>query len=145
MEAWMWWLIAAGLLVILELVTGTFYLLMVSVGLIAGAGTAAMFDSVAIQFLVAAVIGFGATSVLHFSRFGMQHKIEASRNADVNIDIGQQLEVEEWSDSGNGRYVARSKYRGALWDIELQEGRAESGRFEIVQIVGSRLIVRPSM
>ncbi len=145
MEAWMWWLIAAALLVILELMTGTFYLLMVSIGLLAGAGAAALFGSTAVQFLIAAIVGFSATSALHFSRFGMRHKIEATRNPDVNIDIGQKLEVQEWTDSGNGRFVARSKYRGALWDIELQEGRAEAGRFEIIQVLGSRLIVKPSL
>ncbi|WMW82413.1 NfeD family protein [Undibacterium cyanobacteriorum] len=143
MEAWMWWLIAAGAVVILELMTGTFYLLMVSIGLLAGAAMASLFDSVALQLVVAAVVGAVATTCLHFSRFGLQHKPEVSSNPNVNIDIGQQLDINEWTDAGNGRFVARSKYRGALWDIELQHGHANNGRFEIVQVVGSRLVVRP--
>src|SRR5471032_42773 len=38
MADWMHWLIAAGVVVILELFTGTFYLLMIAIGIAAGAG-----------------------------------------------------------------------------------------------------------
>ncbi|MFS2021308.1 NfeD family protein, partial [Massilia sp. CT11-108] len=37
MAEWMGWLVAAGVLVILELFTGTFYLLMIAIGLAAAA------------------------------------------------------------------------------------------------------------
>ena len=37
MTDWMSWLVVAGILVIAELFTGTFYLLMIAIGLSAGA------------------------------------------------------------------------------------------------------------
>ncbi|MBC3880072.1 NfeD family protein [Undibacterium sp. LX40W] len=142
MDAWMMWLVLAGLVVILELFTGTFYLLMISVGLLAGAGVAAIGFASPFQLLVAAIVGSIATISLHFSRFGWKQRGEASRDPNVNIDIGQQLTVAEWIEIGQGKYTARTKYRGALWDVELHQGRAEAGLFEIEEVVGSRLIVK---
>jgi hypothetical protein len=70
MADWMNWLAAAGVLVILELLTGTFYLLMIAVGLALGAGAALLGWSAPWQTLVAAVVGIVATGVLHQSPLG---------------------------------------------------------------------------
>lgn len=142
MDAWMMWLVLAGLVVILELFTGTFYLLMIAIGLVAGSAVAALGAPSAIQLLVGAIVGSVATISLHFSRFGWKQRGEVSRDPNVNIDIGQQLSVTEWIAMGQGKFIARTKYRGALWDVELRQGRAEAGLFEIEEVVGSRLIVK---
>lgn len=137
MSDWMGWLIAAGVLVVLELFSGTFYLLMIAIGLCAGALAALAGGGAAVQMLGAAVVGVIATAVLHRSRFGYARRGNAARDPNVNLDIGQQLQVSHWHEGH-----ARVKYRGALWDVELGPGaQAQPGMFKIVEVQGSRLIV----
>ncbi|MEJ7805458.1 MAG: NfeD family protein [Telluria sp.] len=137
MNEWMIWLSLAGALVVFELFTGTFYVLMIAAGMAAGA-LAAMFGlSVPAQIAIAAIIGVAATGLLHRSRFGRPLKQDAARDPNVMLDIGQNLDVETWHD---GR--ARVMYRGAQWDVDLAPGAiAGAGTFRIVEVQGSRLIV----
>lgn len=137
MTHWMIWLVAAGVLVIAELFTGTFYLLMIAIGLGAGALAALGGASGPLQILVAAAFGLAATAILHRSRFGKPAKSMATRDRNVNLDIGQRIAVPQWQD---GR--ARVMYRGALWDVELGPGaQPEAGEYRIVEVLGNRLIV----
>lgn len=144
MNAWMSWLAFAGLVVILELFTGTFYLLMVAVGLLAGALAAWCNAGSSAQMIVAAIVGAVGTLALHKSKFGWRAKQEASRDPNVNMDIGQAIRVEFWEDQGDGKFTARAMYRGAMWDVELLHSAAFAGMFIIEEIQGSRLMVRPS-
>ena len=80
MSDWMNWLVGAGILVIAELFTGTFYLLMIAIGLACGGIAALLGLSGPIQTLVAAATGLVATSILHHSRFGCPARISASRD-----------------------------------------------------------------
>ncbi len=140
MTDWMGWLVVAGILVIAELFIGTFYLLMIAIGLSAGALAALAGAGGPVQTLVAAAIGLAATAILHRSRFGKPAKLDATRDRNVNLDIGQRVAVPEWQD---GR--ARVMYRGALWDVELGPGALpEAGDYRIVEVRGSRLIVANS-
>ncbi|MES2755932.1 MAG: NfeD family protein [Pseudomonadota bacterium] len=137
MADWIYWLVAAGVLVVLELFTGTFYLLMIAIGVASGALAASMGMSVPVQAIVAGVVGVAATGLLHRSRFGRPARGDPARDRNVNIDIGQHLTVDAWRDG-----KARVMYRGALWDIELAHGaHAQAGVFKIVEVQGSRLIV----
>jgi membrane protein implicated in regulation of membrane protease activity len=140
MADWMGWLVAAGVLVILELFTGTFYLLMVAIGLAVGGGVALAGAAGPVQAIAAAVVGVLATGLLHRSRLGHPAKTDARRDRNVNLDIGQRVTVPAWD---NGR--ARVMYRGALWDVELTHGAApHAGEFRIVEVQGSRLVVANS-
>jgi membrane protein implicated in regulation of membrane protease activity len=131
------WLAAAGVLVVLELFSGTFYLLMIAIGLAAGALAALSGFSGPMQMMMASGVGVVATALLHRSRFGHAGRGNAARDPNVNIDIGQRVEVDRWQDGH-----ARVKYRGALWDVELGPGaQAQPGMFKIVEVQGSRLIV----
>lgn len=143
MNATMSWLAVAGVVVILELFTGTFYLLMVALGLLAGALAAWFNLSASFQMIVAAVVGMGATLALHKSKFGWREKTNVSRDPNVNMDIGQSIKVEFWEDQGNGKFTARAMYRGAMWDVDLSNSAAFAGMFIIEEVQGSRLIVRP--
>ena len=137
MQIWMEWLIAAGVLVILELFSGTFYLLMIAIGLGFGALAALGGASGPVQAIVAGVVGVIATGLLHRSRFGKPAKTNAARDQNVNLDIGQRVNVPAWQDG-----KARVMYRGALWDVELGQGAMpQAGDFKIVEVQGSRLIV----
>jgi membrane protein implicated in regulation of membrane protease activity len=137
MADWMNWLVAAGVLVVLELFTGTFYLLMIAIGLGFGAMAAWAGMGTPVQTIVAAVVGLIATGLLHRSRFGRPARGNAARDPNVNLDIGQHVTVDAWRDG-----KARVMYRGALWDVELGQGaHPQAGVFKIVEVQGSRLIV----
>jgi membrane protein implicated in regulation of membrane protease activity len=137
MADWIMWLIAAGVLVALELFSGTFYLLMLALGALAGALVAALRIDIPGQMLAAAVVGIAATVLLRRSRYGKTVKTDSARDPNINLDIGQSLEVALWSER-----TARVMYRGALWDVELAPGMpSEPGMYIIREVRGSRLIV----
>ena len=137
MNEWMIWLALAGALVVFELFTGTFYVLMIAIGMGFGALAALFGFSVPAQIATAAVVGVLATGLLHRSRFGRPLRSDAARDPNVNLDIGQSLEVGSWSDG-----KARVMYRGAMWDVDLAPGAiAGAGTFRIVEVRGSRLVV----
>ena len=137
MNEWMIWLAVAGVLVVFEMFTGTFYVLMIAAGMAFGSIAAMAGVSVPAQIAIAAVVGVLATGLLHRSRFGRPLKRDAARDPNVMLDIGQSIHVDTWSDG-----KARVMYRGAQWDVDLAPGAvAESGAYKIVAVQGSRLIV----
>ena len=140
MADWMGCLVAAGVLVILELLIGTFHLLMIALGLALGGIVALAGAALSVQAIVAGIVGVLATGLLHRSKFGRPAKQDARRDRNVNLDIGQRVSVPAWND---GR--ARVMYRGALWDVELGQGATpHAGDFRIVEVHGSRLVVADS-
>jgi membrane protein implicated in regulation of membrane protease activity len=136
MQAYVWWFVLGFGLVVAELMTGTFYLLVIAIAL-ACAGVAAFFDApLALQLVIAAAIGLGGSVWLRKSRFGRLH----GRGVDLvqNMDIGQIVHIERWSPNR----TARAAYRGAQWDVELAPGEAmQAGEFVIRDIQANRLIV----
>lgn len=137
MADWIMWLIAAGVLVALELFSGTFYLLMIAIGALAGALVAFLRIDLPGQMLAAAVVGVIATVLLRRSRYGRRVPTDAARDPNVNMDIGQTVQVTHWDNR-----TARVTYRGALWDVELApDADAVAGIFHIREVRGSRLIV----
>jgi len=144
MNAWMIWAALAGIVVILELFSGTFYLLMISIGMVAGALVAAIGGTSALQLVIAGAVGCLATVLLHRSKYGWKGNAHAERDPNVNMDIGQLIEVGQWNADGHGRFSARVSYRGAMWDVELHQGVGEPGRYLIQEVQGSKFIVKPS-
>jgi membrane protein implicated in regulation of membrane protease activity len=145
MTDWITWFALAGALVILEMFTGTFYLLMIGLGLAAGGLAALAGLSPALQFVAAALVGVVATVGLRRSRWGKINKTTAARDANVNLDIGETVAVSEWSQTEGVPSVARVMYRGAMWDVELEAGAtARAGSFIIREMRGNRLIVANS-
>ncbi|WP_087735520.1 NfeD family protein [Paraburkholderia piptadeniae] len=139
MHSGLFWWIGAGVLIVLELMHGTFYLLMVALGFIAAALARLAGADLPLQFGVAAVVALGAVIVLRKSRYGRKTKTraEAARNPDVNLDIGSTLTVPAWHD---GR--ARTSYRGASWEVELSPGEPEDANlYEITALRGNCLVV----
>lgn len=131
-----WW-IGAGVLVVLELLSGTFYLLMIALGCVAAAIAHIAGAAADMQFAVAAIVALAAVLVLRRSRFGRRTRKEASRNPDVNLDIGQTVSVPAWHERR-----ARVSYRGAEWDVELAPGEPDDARiYEIKELRGSCLVV----
>ena len=133
-----WFVVAFGLLVA-ELLTGTFYLLVISMALAVAGVSAWLGAPSALQFVVAAAIGLGGSMWLRATRFGKRLH-ERGDDRVQNMDIGQSLRVENWT----AARTARANYRGAVWDVELAPGeQAASGEFVIREINANRLIVAP--
>jgi membrane protein implicated in regulation of membrane protease activity len=141
MADWAIWILLAGVLVGAELFTGTFYLLMLALGMAAGSLVAYAGLRLEWQFIIAAAIGIAATVALRRSRFGKMRKEPAERDPNVSMDIGQLIVIDAWQRIGDA-YVARVPYRGAFWDVDLEAGaQPQAGQFLIREIRGSRLIV----
>ena len=135
MSSWIWWMVLAFGLLILELVTGTFYLLVIAVAL-AAAGLADLAGAtLTLQLVVAAVIGFTGALWLRRSQFG---RLKTEGDSLQNLDVGQVVRVDSWTPAN----TARAHYRGAEWDVLLAPGEsAAPGEFVIKAVQGSRLVV----
>jgi membrane protein implicated in regulation of membrane protease activity len=135
-----WWILAL-VVVIAELMTGTFYLLMVSVGLIAGALAAHLGLALNTQIIVAALVGGGATLAWHLYKIKQPTAVRAEANPDVNQDVGATVQVDEWRADGS----ATVKYRGAQWAVVAAPGVAHTpGSYRVQEVKGSTLVVQPA-
>ena len=135
----LWW-VAAGVAVAVELATGTFYLLMVALGL-AGAAVAAMLGlGTTAQIVSAALIGGGATALWHWRRFNQPRSAPARENHDVNLDIGERVKVSAWGSDG----TAQVQYRGSTWTARLAPGAAPlAGEHRVTAVEGNWLVLTP--
>lgn len=140
-DSTLWWLLT-GAAVGLELLTGTFYLLMVALGLAAGAVAAHLGGGLAAQLVTAAAVGGGAVALCYRLRRNAPGRLPARANRDVNLDIGALLQIDGWAADG----TAQVKYRGAMWTAALMPGVAHAGggQYRIEQVVGNRLLVVPA-
>ncbi len=139
-EAGIWWLLA-GAAIATELVTGTFYLLMVAAGLVAGALAATLGMALTGQMLLAASIGGGAVAAWRWSRSRRPAPMSASANPDVHLDIGDTVHVVGWNTDG----TASVHFRGAQWTaIAASPGKSSGpGNFRIKEMRGNRLVIEP--
>ena len=136
-EADIWWLLA-GAAIVVELMTGTFYLLMLALGLGAAALAAHAGASLTLQLLVAALVGGGAVALWNVLRGKRRAVAPAAANQDVNLDVGAIVHVEHWNADGSGSV----KYRGANWAVLLRDPvGAQPGEHRVVEVVGSRLVL----
>jgi len=108
----LWAILGLGL-VIVELLTGTFYLLVLGIGAFGAALAAWLGHPFPVQAIVVAVIsGFGSYGVHIYREKNATHQMP-------NVDAGQPATFENWVDPAARR--ARVRYRGASWDA-LVEG-----------------------
>ncbi len=134
----LWWLLA-GAAIAVELVTGTFYLLMLSIGLAAAAVAAQVGVGFAMQMVVAALVGAGTVTGWRWYKQAQPASPPASANRDVNMDIGETVQVESWNPDG----TSQVKYRGANWAVSSASGGPlAAGPHQVVEVIGSRLVVR---
>lgn len=135
--ATVWWLLG-GALVAIELLSGTFYLLMLGLGAAAGALAAHAGLGFTGQLVAAALVGGGATLGWHLARRRRPGTLPAEANPDVNLDIGQSVDVSRWEADG----TAHVQYRGAAWRAAWAgPGVPQPGRHTIVAVRGNQLQV----
>ena len=138
-ESTIWWL-AAGAVVVAELVTGTFYLLMVAIGLVAGAIAAHLGLAPALQMVAAAALGGVAVLALYFQKKKRPGDPSARADRSVNMDVGETILIESWNPDG----TTTVKYRGAQWTAIHRPGVTPStGMHRVAELVGNRLLVDP--
>ncbi|MFD2272480.1 NfeD family protein [Undibacterium arcticum] len=89
MQDWIMWFVWAGCLVIAELFTGTFYLLMISIGLAAGGLAALLGVGSSSQMVTAGVVSVIAILALRRTKFALPSQTDASSDPNVNMDVGQ--------------------------------------------------------
>ena len=136
-DSTLWWLLA-GSAVALELFTGTFYLLMLAVGLTAGALAAHAGAGMAMQLVVSALVG--SASVIGWYLIKRRSPADPSVRSmrSVNLDVGEVLQIDEWRSDG----TASVQYRGAQWTVIQRPGNAPTpGAYRVAELVGNRLMV----
>ncbi|MES2207804.1 MAG: NfeD family protein [Pseudomonadota bacterium] len=142
MADWKVWLVVAAAMAMLEMFTGTLYLLMIAIGCAVGGLAAWMGASTMISLLVSGGIAIVAMYTLSRSKLVKVHKkTDAAHDPNINLDIGQALSIKQW-DTSEGVAKARVMHRGAMWDVELAPGAtALPGLFTILEVRGSHFIV----
>jgi membrane protein implicated in regulation of membrane protease activity len=134
------WLIAGLLLVAVELMTGTFYLLIIGIAALIGSLIAFFGQPVWMQALVAAIAAVvGGVLVRRYHR-----QANASSPKDHSNDIGETVTIESWV--SEPQRLARVNYRGTTWDAEVVGTDAiEPGALlYVVATEGSRLKISPT-
>ncbi len=136
-DSTLWWLLA-GSAIALELFTGTFYLLMLAVGLVAGALAAHAGAGTVAQLVVAAVVGSAAVAGCYLVKRRKPSDPSVRSMRSVNLDIGEVLQIDEWQGDG----TASVRYRGAQWTAIQRPGNAlVPGAYRVAELVGNRLLV----
>lgn len=133
MAIYIYWFLLALLLLGLELATGTFYLLVVSIALAVG-GFAALLDaSLTWQLILSALAMITGTFILRRWKSTRVHE-----DSGASLDIGQPVQVLKWHENGSARVF----YRGAEWDAELESADTpHNGTFYIAAVHGSSLVL----
>jgi membrane protein implicated in regulation of membrane protease activity len=136
------WLLLGLALVVIELMTGTFYLLVLALGAFAAAITAFLGGGVVVQALTGGVVACIGTWFVH--RWHKTHTAQQSADAQ-QLDIGQAVVFERWVDAASAR--ARVRYRGTSWDAQMElspsesAAPAENAHYVILRQEGGLLIV----
>ncbi len=106
------WAILGLTLVIIELLSGTFYLLMLGIAAF-GAALAAWFNQgFGVQSVVAAVIAGAGCYAVHV------YRAKNAKGQMAPLDAGQPASFEGWVDQG--ARLARVRYRGASWEALVE-------------------------
>jgi len=133
-----WWWIAAGLLVAGELATGTFYVLMLAIGCVFGALAGYAQISFLAQVAVAAAVG-GAAVIVWDRKRRRDAGLAPAANPAINLDIGEQVQVDGWNADG----TARVPYRGSAWNVRyIGDGAAAPGPHVIAEVRHNELALR---
>jgi membrane protein implicated in regulation of membrane protease activity len=137
-ESTFWWVLA-GVAVAAELMTGTFYLLMLALGPVGAALAASAGAPLTTQIAVAAALGVGAVLVWRWLQMQRSRpSAPAQSNPDVNMDVGQTIQIAAWTADGS----AQVHYRGAQWTAVHRAGvQPSTGEHRVVEVIGARLLV----
>jgi membrane protein implicated in regulation of membrane protease activity len=140
MDPWVWWVIAAIVLGIIEVATGvTLIALMLAAGALAAAGAAALTGSDVIPWVVFAVSSTAMIALVRpVAHRHLRTPIE-TRSGTAAL-VGAEALVTAQVDSRDGRV----KLRGELWSARSYDGRsvyAEGDSVQVLAIEGATALV----
>lgn len=130
MDGYLVWIIAGFALIIIELMSGTFFLLVLGIGAFAGAAVAWLGGTLFTQCATAGVIALIGTYIVYEWH---QRQKSAKGAQGIMLDLGQPVVFEAWTDPKTG--AARVKYRGASWDAVI-EPRQDAQPGDVLYITG---------
>lgn len=134
-DSTLWWLLA-GIAVAVELLTGTFYLLMLAIGMVAAALVAHLGASLTAQIATGALVGGGAVAGWHVWR--SRRGAAAGKGTNIDFDAGESVHVDAWS----ADHTATVRYRGTTWTAVPAGGTPQgTGLHRVRQVDGSRLVL----
>lgn len=135
MEPYFVWIVVGIVLVVAELLTGTFYLLVLGVASFVAAAVAWGNGPFVLQILVAG--GIAVAGVLWIRA----HRRTNAAPAMPSLDVGHAVTLDSWVNRDDR--LARVVYRDALWDAHVEgEVRGEPGELLFIRAVdGSTLRV----
>lgn len=121
MPSYAYWFLLALLLLAMEMLTGTFYMLILSVAVGIGGLVAWLGLDVPVQITCSVVAGMiGVVIVRRLRSAG------AAKPVEQNLDIGHTVRLLTLHDDG----TARVHYRGAEWDAEIEGRQPDSAQPE---------------
>lgn len=141
MQDYLIWTILGFVLIIVEMVTGTFYLLVLGVGAFAGALAAWLGAPFLVQVATGGLVSVVGTWLV-FRWHAKQQKTNDPGNA---LDVGQTVTLVRWVNQADG--TMRVKYRGAEWEARVKPGDLASSSLQegaflyILAQDGSMLVV----
>ena len=125
-------------MVALELLTGTFFLLMLALGASAAAIGSHAGAGLTTQLVIAALVSLALVTGWYRYRKGA-NPTKARTQRSVNLDIGELIHVDHWSTEG----IAAVKYRGVVWQATSRTAQPQPGPHRIVELQGNRLVLEP--
>lgn len=134
MEMYLLWAVTGIVLIIIEMLTGTFYLLVLGIAALAAAAAAYLGQSFWVQAVTVAAVS--VLGVILIKRF----RGTVQPAADRGLDIGQTVMLDAWISEADG--LARVKYRNAQWEAQVTGERVPGGKvFYIHAVDGNTLRV----
>ncbi len=120
MSAYLIWAVAGLLLITIEMLTGTFYLLVIGIAALIGAIVAFAGGSIWLQALIAGISGLIGVWYAHQKLTA--EKAKTGMPNTNQLDIGQPVTVLQWVNQAQG--LVRVNYRGSQWDAKLDAGQS---------------------
>lgn len=134
MEQYIWWAVAGMGLIIVELVTGTFFLLILGLAAFGGALAAYLNMSFGVQVGVFAVLAAAGMFMVS------QYRSGSKKGGMRSLDYGHPVELDSWEDEAHG--IAKVRYRNATWDAKVAGPHAPgAATFYITSVDGNTLHV----
>ena len=125
------WLVLGLLLITVELMTGTFYLLVLGLGALIAAALGFLGGSFSAQALGASLVT--VVGIVAVNRLRRNNNNAQPAMSDY-IDFGQPVVFERWTNEAAG--LARVSYRGTTWDAHVL-GNSEPQATDVLYICGN--------
>jgi membrane protein implicated in regulation of membrane protease activity len=135
MEPYLVWVLVGFGLVIIELLTGTFYLLMLGIAAFGGAAVAWLGQAFPAQAIAAGLVAAVGTYGVHL------YHVKSVKQKMKPLDHAQPVTFEEWVN--RDAQLARVRYRGASWEAHVKGDAAidPGGMLYVLTADGNTLTV----